>query len=79
MRRRRARLTDLVVLLAFFGEIGLLSGLAAAEITVGIPVVSPPMNPVGQNTELTVTSRITSGPSDPPVVARSVRLLRLNA
>ena len=50
-----------------------------ASPTVGAPVASPAMISVGQPSEVTVTSRITTGPGDPPVIATSVYLQRLDA
>ena len=49
-----------------------------AAPSVGAPVVSPAPVPPGQ-TEITVTSRIASGPGDPVVVATGVNLLRVAA
>ena len=49
-----------------------------AAPSVGEPVVSPSPVPPGQ-TELTVTSRIVSGPGDPVVLASGVNLLRVAA
>ena len=50
-----------------------------ATPTVGAPVTEPAAVPVAQATELIVTSRITTDPSDPPVISAGVNLLRVDA
>lgn len=50
-----------------------------ATPTVGVPVASPATIPVEERTVVTVTSQITTGPGDPPVIPTSVYLQRLDA
>lgn len=64
--------------LLFLGA-SLVPTAALAAPSVGPPVTSPAIVPVGQPTQLTVTSQITTGPNDPPVIPTGVNLLRVNA
>jgi len=52
---------------------------ALAAVTVGAPVTAPAVVPMGQATQITVTSQIVSGPTDPAVIPSGVYLQRLDA
>lgn len=51
---------------------------AHATPTVGAPIASPAVVPVGRATDLTITSQITGGPGDPRVIATGVYLQRVD-
>ncbi len=82
MRRQHVGLFLRLSLLAFCLGVLLSQGVLPAGTTgtpsVGAPGVSPLMIPVGRATVLTVTSQITTNPSN-PVVPASVKLMQLDA
>lgn len=80
MRWEKRIATRLVAVLLALGIQVPHPSVLQAALYVGAPVVvQPAAVPAGQTSQLTVTSQITSGPGDPPVLATGVNLLRIAA